>query len=79
MNIQVNKEFLKESILQACEDIKSSVDDIIANIDAMGNLDITISVTDDTFPEINISGDYTKYVTVTDKILEAAMNGQIES
>lgn len=79
MNIQVNKECLKESILQACEDIKSSVDDIIANIDAMGNLDITISVTGDTFPEINISGDYTKYVTVTDKILEAAVNGQIES
>ena len=76
MDVQVNKEFLKESILQACEDIKSSVDDIVANIDAMGNLNITISVTGgDTFPEINISGSYTKYVTVTDKILEAAMNG----
>lgn len=75
MGVQVNKGFLKESILQACEDIKSSVDDIIANIDAMGNLDITISVTGDTYPEINISGDYTKYVSVTDKILEVAMNG----
>ena len=75
MDVQVNKEFLKESILQACEDIKSSVDDIVANIDAMGNLNITISVTGDTFPEINISGSYTKYVTATDKILEAAMNG----
>lgn len=75
MGVQVNKEFLKESILQACEDIKSSVDDIIANIDAMGNLDITISVTGDTYPEINISGDYTKYVSVTDKILEVAKNG----
>ena len=75
MNTQVNKDFLKESILQACEDIKSSVDDIVANIDAMGNLSITISVTGDTFPEINISGSYTKYVTATDKILEVAMNG----
>ena len=75
MGVQVNKEFLKESILQACEDIKSSVDDIIANIDEMGNLDITISVTGDTYPEINISGDYTKYVSVTDKILEVAKNG----
>ena len=75
MNAQINKEFLKESILQACEDIKGSVDNIIANIDVMGKLNITISVTGDTFPEINISGDYTKYVTVTDKILEAAMNG----
>lgn len=75
MGVQVNKEFLKESILQACDDIKSSVDDIVANIDAMGNLNITISVTGDTFPEINISGSYTKYVTATDKILEVAMNG----
>ena len=75
MDVQVNKEFLKESILQACEDIKSSIDDIVANIDAMGNLNITISVTGDTFPEINISGSYTKYVTATDKILEVAMNG----
>ena len=75
MDVQVNKEFLKESILQACEDIKSSVDDIVANIDAMGNLSITINVTGDTFPEINISGSYTKYVTATDKILEVAMNG----
>lgn len=75
MDVQVNKEFLKESILQACEDIKSSVDDIVANIDAMGNLNITISVTGDTFPEINISGSYTKYVTATDKILKVAMNG----
>ena len=75
MDVQVNKEFLKESILQACEDIKNSVDDIVANIDAMGNLNITISVTGDTFPEINISGSYTKYVTATDKILEVAMNG----
>ena len=75
MDVQVNKEFLKESILQACEDIKSSVDDIVANIDAIGNLNITISVTGDTFPEINISGSYTKYVTVTDKILGVSMNG----
>ena len=75
MDVQVNKEFLKGSILQACEDIKSSVDDIVTNIDAMGNLNITISVTGDTFPEINISGSYTKYVTATDKILEVAMNG----
>ena len=75
MDVQVNKEFLKESILQACEDIKSSVDDIVANIDAIGNLNITISVTGYTFPEINISGSYTKYVTVTDKILGVSMNG----
>ena len=55
MNAQINKEFLKESILQACEDIKGSVDDIIANIDAMGNLNITISVTGgDTFPDVPV-------------------------
>lgn len=74
MGVEVNKDFLKESILQACDDIKSSVDNIIANIDTMGNLNIAISVTGDAYPEINISGDYTKYVTVTDKIIEVAMN-----
>lgn len=75
MNIQVNKEFLKESILQACEDIKSGIDKILDDVDSLNYLTISICVEDNVqIPYISIDKDYKKFVTLTDKIQEAAMD-----
>jgi len=70
-----NKEFIKESILQACEDIKSNVNGILNNIDELSYINITINIHDGEMPSIRINSDYTKWITVTDKLCEAAMNG----
>ena len=70
-----NKEFMKESILQACEDIKSNVNSILDNIDELSYLNITIDIHDGEIPSIRINSDYTKWITVTDKLCEAAING----
>lgn len=71
-----NREFLRESIIQACEDIKNGVDTILSDVDSLNCLTISICVEDnDQFPYINIDKDYKKFVTVTDKILEVGMNG----
>lgn len=71
----MNKEFIKESIIQACEDIKSNVDGILDNIDELSYLNITIDINDEEMPSIRINSDYTKWITVTDKLCEVAMNG----
>jgi len=75
-----NKEFLRESIIQACEDIKNGVDTIVSDVDSLNYLTISICVEDNVqFPYISIDKDYKKFVTVTDKITEkiqeAVMNG----
>ena len=77
---KLNKEFLRESIIQSCEDIKNGVDKILDDIDSLNYLTISICVEDnDQFPYISIDKDYKKFVTVTDKITdkiqEAIMNG----
>lgn len=71
-----NREFLRESIIQACEDIKNGVDTILSDVDSLNYLTISICVEDNVqFPYISIDKDYKKFVTVTDKIQEAVMNG----
>ena len=71
-----NREFLRESIIQACEDIKSGIDKILDDVDSLNCLTISICVEDNgQFPYINIDKDYKKFVAITDKIQEAAMNG----
>lgn len=71
-----NREFLRESIIQSCEDIKNGVDKILDDIDSMNYLTISICVEDNVqIPYISIDKDYKKFVTVTDKIQEAMMNG----
>lgn len=75
-----NREFLRESIIQSCEDIKNGVDKILDDIDSLNYLTISICVEDNyQFPYISIDKDYKKFVTVTDKITdkiqEAMMNG----
>lgn len=75
-----NREFLRESIIQACEDIKNGVDTILSDVDSLNYLTISICVEDNyQFPYISIDKDYKKFVTVTDKITdkiqEAMMNG----
>lgn len=75
-----NREFLRESIIQACEDIKNGVDTILSDVDSLNYLTISICVEDNVqFPYISIDKDYKKFVTVTDKIQdaiqEAMMNG----
>lgn len=75
MKNSMSKEFIKECILQACEDIKSNVNGILDNIDELSYLNITIDIHDGEMPSIRINSDYTKWITVTDKLCEAAMNG----
>lgn len=75
-----NREFLRESIIQACEDIKNGVDTILSDVDSLNYLTISICVEDNVqFPYISIDKDYKKFVTVTDKITdkiqEAMING----
>lgn len=75
-----NREFLRESIIQACEDIKSGIDKILDDVDSLNYLTISICVEDNVqIPYISIDKDYKKFVTVTDKIQdaiqEAMMNG----
>lgn len=73
---KLNREFLRESIIQSCEDIKNEVDKILDDIDSLNYLTISICVEDDVqIPYISIDKDYKKFVTVTDKIQEAVMNG----
>ena len=66
---------MKESILQACDDIKNDVEDIIADIDKLNTLDITISCNGNEIPTINIYKGYEKFIKVTDKIEGALMDG----
>ena len=73
--MRANKKFLKETILQACEDIKANVNAIITNIDKLDYLNIIIEIDNNQSPRIRIDSDYSKDVTITDKIQEAAMNG----
>lgn len=70
-----SREFLRESIIQSCEDIKNGVDKILDDIDSLNYLTISICIEDNNqFPYISIDKDYKKFVTVTDKIQEAVMN-----
>ena len=71
-----NREFLRESIIQSCEDIKNGIDKILDDIDGLNYLTISICVEDNNqFPYISIDKDYKKFVTMTDKIQEVVMNG----
>lgn len=71
-----NREFLRESIIQVCEDIKNGVNTILSDIDSLNYLTISICVEDNNqFPYISIDKDYKKFVMVTDKIQEAVING----
>ncbi len=70
-----NREFLRESIIQACEDIKNGVDAILSDVDSLNYLTISICVEGNVqIPYISIDKDYKKFVTVTDKIQEVAMD-----
>ena len=64
----VNKRFMRESLIQACEDIKNSADEIIGGIDELDSLTVSIKFVDGCFPIIHINKDYDKYVTCTDEI-----------
>lgn len=70
-----NRKFLKEAIIQCCEDIKNSVDEIVDDIDKLNNLDITISCNGDDCPTISVYKGYEKFVTINDKMTEAILNG----
>lgn len=74
MTESFNKEFLKEAIIQACEDIKNSIDRIIDGIDKLNNLDITISCTDNECPVIRVYKGYDKFITINDKMKMALLN-----
>lgn len=43
---KLNMEFLRESIIQACEDIKNGVDTILSDVDSLNYLTISICVED---------------------------------
>lgn len=64
----MNKKYLKTVLIQACEDIKNSADEIIDGIDELNNIVISISFIDDSYPSINIDKNYNKYVTFTSEI-----------
>ena len=64
----MNKKYLKAVLIQACEDIKNSADEIINGIDELNNIVISISFIDDSYPSINIDKNYNKYVTFTKEI-----------
>lgn len=70
-----NRKFLKEAIIQCCEEIKNSVDEIVDGIDKLNDLDITISCNGDECPTIHIYKGYQKLITVNDKMTEAIING----
>lgn len=74
MTESLNKEFLKEAIIQACEDIKNSIDKIIDGIDKLNNLDITISCTNNECPVIHVYKGYDKFITINDKMTMALLN-----
>lgn len=69
-----NRGFLKEAIIQCCEDIKNSVDEIVDDIDKLNNLDITISCTDNECPVICVYKGYDKFITINDKMKMALLN-----
>ncbi len=63
-----NKRVMKESLIQACEDIKNSADEIVGGIDELDSLTVSIKFVGSDFPIIHINKDYDKYVTCTEKI-----------
>lgn len=76
---RINKDYLKKTIIQACEEIKSITDEIINNgMDELQELYISISFPNgyDTHPTIDIQKKYTKYIPVTDEILETLTKGE---
>lgn len=64
----MNKKYLKTVLIQACEDIKNSADEIVNGIDELNNIIISISFINDSYPSININKNYNKYVTFTKEI-----------
>ncbi len=64
----MNKKYLKTVLVQACEDIKNSIDEIAEGVDELNNITISIHFTDDRYPDIHINKDYNKYITFTDEI-----------
>ena len=69
-----NRVFLKEAIIQCCEDIKNSVDEIVDGIDKLNDLDITISCTNNECPVIRVYKGYDKFITINDKMMNALLN-----
>ncbi len=77
MITEINKDYLKKTIIQACEEIKNITDEIINNgMDELQELHISISFPNgyDTHPTIDIQKKYTKYIPVTEEMLETLMN-----
>lgn len=76
---RINKDYLKKTILQACEEIKSITDEIIDNgMDELQELYISISFPDGygSHPTIDIQKKYTKYIPVTDEMIETFSKGE---
>ena len=79
MYTEINKDYLKKTIIQACEEIKNITDEIIDNgMDELQELYISISFPNgyDTHPTIDIQKKYTKYIPLTDEILETLPKGE---
>lgn len=71
----MNKKYLKAVLIQACEDIKNSADEIINGIDELNNIVISIHFIDnDSYPHIHINKDYNKYITFTNEIERSLFN-----
>ena len=79
MYTEINKDYLKKTIIQACDEIKNITDEIIDNgMDELQELYISISFPNgyDTHPTIDIQKKYTKYIPLTDEILETLPKGE---
>ncbi len=66
MTEKVNEKSLRDSVIQACEDIKANIDGILDGVFSVNHLNITIMIEDGMMPRIHIDGDYTKLVKVAD-------------
>ena len=69
----MNPKDLKENILQACEEIKSTIDAIITDNDYVSSLQISIRLDYDSHPEIFINKNYLMDIPKVDKTNKISM------
>ena len=70
----MNPEYLKEEILQACEEIKSKIDAIITDNDYVSSLQVSIRLDYDARPEIFINKNYFMDIPRIDKTNKISIN-----
>lgn len=69
----MNPKDLKEDILQACEEIKSTIDAIITDNDYVSSLQISIRLDYDSRPEIFINKNYLMDIPKIDRTNKISM------